>query len=208
MGTVLIYDWDFFHYPNVIPNLECMKYSAYMKKKRQITTFKPAFEPQKYTKAFFRKDYDDGIYDKSILLNNVEYGGRAFSNVYKPNNLDFEKIEPDIDIYSNYKNYYIANKKDEIDLKTILNATHVRISLDGKNLDPFPYDRLQPRHPCIIFHDYDLSSIVNILDLMYELNSIRENPYRIGNKFPINIYNYQDLQKWLKVAPMGCSFCL
>ena len=31
MGTILVYDWDFFHYPSVIPNLECAKYAAYQK---------------------------------------------------------------------------------------------------------------------------------------------------------------------------------
>ena len=31
MSTILIYDWDFFHYPQVMPNLECAKYAAWRK---------------------------------------------------------------------------------------------------------------------------------------------------------------------------------
>ena len=79
MATILIYDSDFFHYPNVIPNLECAKYAAWRKKKRDIVVFNNNFEPSLYTKTFYRKEYDDGIYDRRILDSSVEYGGRAFS---------------------------------------------------------------------------------------------------------------------------------
>lgn len=79
MGTILIYDSDFFHYQNVIPNLECAKYAAWRKKKRDIVVFNNKLEPSMYTKTFFRKEYDDGIFDKKILEPSVEYGGRAFS---------------------------------------------------------------------------------------------------------------------------------
>lgn len=77
--TILVYDWDFFHYPSVIPNLECAKYAAWRKKKRDIVTFNNNLDPSMYTKVFFRKEYEDGIYDEIILNPKVEYGGRAFS---------------------------------------------------------------------------------------------------------------------------------
>ena len=32
--------------------------------------------------------------------------------------------------------------------------------------------------------------------------------YRIGNKYPINIYTYQELRKWLKLPAMGNCFYL
>lgn len=208
MGVILVYDWDFFHYPNVMPNLECMKYCAYFKKKKQIVVFKPEFEPQKYTQAFFRKDYDDGIYDKSILQENVIYGGRAFSNEYQPLKLEIEDIEPDIEIYKQYADFYTLQYSDKNDFRTLLNATHIRASLDGKDLRNFPFNRLQPAHPTVIFHDYDLGKIPSILDLAEELNNLGKRPYRIGNKFPINVYNYQDLKKWLKISVMGNGFCV
>lgn len=99
MGVVLIYDWDYFHYPGVIPNLECAKLAAYEKKKRNVTVFHDVFEPERYTKTYFRKEYDDGIYDKKILLPSVEYGGRAFSGKYLPFSDEMEFIEPDFEIY-------------------------------------------------------------------------------------------------------------
>ena len=106
MGTVLVYDWDFFHYSNVIPNLECAKLVAYNRKKRNVTVFHNILEPERYTKTFFRKEYDDGIYNKSILLPNVEYGGRAFSDVYRPMDLEIENIEPDFEIYRSFADLY------------------------------------------------------------------------------------------------------
>ena len=98
MAVILVYDWDYFHYPSVIPNLECAKYAAWRKSKRDIVVFSPEFEPAQYTSIFFRKEYDDGIYDNKILRPNVEYGGRAFSEQYKPYSLEMEHIIPEFDI--------------------------------------------------------------------------------------------------------------
>ena len=132
------------------------------------------------------------------LKENVVYGGRAFSDIYKPFNMEMETIEPDMDIYWKYSKLYGTNEKDKSDIKTILNATHFRASLDGQNLLSFPYERLRPRHPSIILHDYDLASIPNILDYLLDLNTYgKSRGYRIGNKYPINVYDYQTLKNWL-----------
>lgn len=210
MGTILVYDWDFFHYPRVMPNLECAKYAAWRKKKRDIVVFNNNFAPTMYSKTFFRKEYDDGIYDNSILGPNVEYGGRAFSQVYKPFDLEMERIEPDFSIYEKYVNLYGWRKKEQEEIKTILNATHARLSLDGKKLEPFPFDRLRPRHPSVILHDYDLGNVPGAFELLEEVAASRPSglSYRIGNKYPINVYNFDDLYKWLKLPPMGTCFYL
>ena len=210
MGTVLIYDYDHFHYPSVIPNLECAKLAAWRKKKRDIVVFNNTFAPSMYTKTYFRKDYDDGIYDKSILTPTVEYGGRAFSSVYKPYPLDMERIEPDFTIYDKYKSLYSTTKSGQAQYKTMLYATHVRLSLDGKTLEPFPFDRMRPGHPSLIFHDYDIAAVDGALNLLKEVCASRPSglPYRIGNKFPINVYNYEDLRAWLELVPMGPCFYL
>ena len=89
-----------------MPNLECAKYAAWRKKKRDIVVSAPVLEPTMYTKTFVRKDYDDGLFDKKLLLPNVEYGGRAFSEKYKPFDLEIERIEPDFSIYEKYKQMY------------------------------------------------------------------------------------------------------
>lgn len=210
MAVILVYDWDYFHYPGVIPNLECAKYAAWRKNKKDIVVFGPNFEPEQYTSVFFRKEYDDGIFDDKILRPNVEYGGRAFSEQYKPFNLEMEQILPDFEIYKKYKEQYGTVKERREEIRTILNATHVRLSLDGKTLEPFPYERLQPYHPSVILHDYDLSSVPGAFELLEDVSRRRPSglPYRIGNKYPINVYTFDELMKWLKLPPMGTVFYL
>ena len=163
-----------------------------------------------YTKTFFRKEYDDGVFDKKILLPNVEYGGRAFSEQYKPFDLEMERILPDLSIYDNYRELYGTRKADKEEIRTILYATHIRLSLDSKTLEPFPFDRLQPYHPSVIFHDYDIAEVPGSFDLLQEISKSRPSglPYRIGNKYPINVYNYEDLRKWLTLPAMGTCFYL
>lgn len=121
-----------------------------------------------------------------------------------------ERIEPDFSIYDKYKLLYGTRKRDKEEIRTILYATHARLSLDGKSLEPFPYERLRPRHPSVILHDYDISSIPNALDLLQEISAMRPSglPYRIGNKYPINIYKFKDLERWLTLPPMGTCFWL
>lgn len=210
MAVILVYDWDYFHYPSVIPNLECAKYAAWRKKKKDIVVFGPNFEPGQYTSVFFRKEYDDGIFDNKILCSNVEYGGRAFSEQYKPFDLEMEQVIPDFEIYKKYKEQYGTVKERREEIRTILNATHVRLSLDGKTLEPFPYERLQPYHPSVILHDYDLSSVPGAFELLEDVSRRRPSglPYRIGNKYPINVYTFDELMKWLKLPPMGTVFYL
>lgn len=210
MGTILVYDWDFFHYSSVIPNLECAKYAAYQKRKKEIVVFNNDLNPERYSQVFFRKEYDDGIYSDLILKPNVSYGGRAFSNIYKPFNEEMEHIEPDFSIYDKYKLQYGQQKHKQEEFRTIVNATHVRLSLDGKTLEPFPYERLRPKHPSVIFHDYDIGQVAGAHELLLDISKMRPSglPYRIGNKYPINVYNYEDLQKWLLLPPMGTCFYL
>ncbi len=210
MGVALVYDYDYFHYPGVIPNLECAKLAAYLKKKRNVTVFHSDFEPERYTTAYFRKEYDDGVYDTDILKSNVIYGGRAFSQTYRPFNKEMELIEPDFEIYRRYTSYYGDTKKDAQQIKTLLTATHFRLSLDGQTMLPFPHERLRPRHPCVILHDYDLAAIPNSYDMVYDIMTARPRGlmYHIGNKYPINVYTFEDLKKWLNIYPMGNCFYL
>lgn len=210
MSTILVYDSDFFHYSSVIPNLECAKYSAWRKKHKDIVAFNPNLNPAMYTKVFYRKEYDDGLYDQILQSPSIEYGGRAFSSIYKPFDLEMEQILPDLEMYWKYKDYYSPLKTYQTQLKTILYATHARLSLDGKKIEPFPYERLQPYHPSIILHDYDLGSIPGALDFLHELTQMRPSglPYRIGNKYPINTYSFKELREWLTLPPMGNCFYL
>ena len=187
MSTILVHDADYFKYGHVIPNLECAKYAAWRKKKRDIVVFSPSFEPERYSSSYFRKDYDDGEFDKRILLPGVSYGGRAFSETYTAAAREMEEIEPDFSIYDKYMNYYATTKHGAEEIKKLLYATHVRLSLDAKTLEQFPFERLEPYHPCVILHDYDLGSLPGAIELLDEVVHSRPSglTYRVGNKFPI-----------------------
>ena len=119
-------------------------------------------------------------------------------------------IEPDFSIYDKYKLMFGTTKLAQTDIKTILYATHFRLSLDGQTLLPFPYGRLRPAHPCVILHDYDLGAVPGAFDLLLEISQMRPSglSYRIGNKYPINVYSYKELQKWLRLPAMGRCFYL
>lgn len=110
MAVILIYDYDYFHYPGVIPNLECAKLAAYEKKNKNIAVFHDELNPTIYTKTYFRKEYDDGLYNETILMPTVTYGGRAFSSVYQPFNIEMEMIEPDFEIYTRFSRYFGLRK--------------------------------------------------------------------------------------------------
>ena len=79
--SIGIMDADMSTYTLVPFNLEVMKLSAYYKGKREIVILSPSFTPERHQKFFYRKDYDDGIYPNNLTrVDNVEYGGLAFSN--------------------------------------------------------------------------------------------------------------------------------
>ena len=119
-----------------------------------------------------------------------------------------EEIEPDFSIYDKYMNYYATTKHGAEEIKKLLYATHVRLSLDAKMLEPFPFERLAPYHPCVILHDYDLGSLPGAIELLDEVVHSRPSglTYRIGNKFPIQVYDYPTLARWLKLPQVGDCF--
>lgn len=208
MSVVAIYDWDYFHYSHVIPSLECAKMIAYQRQKlNNIAVFKIDLNPDPYTTFYIQKDYDDGVYIPELLKSNVVYGGRAFSEKYQPKDMYYENIVPDFSIYNNYQNLYCTRKTDEILIKKILYATHFRISLDEKNIEPFPFDRLQKSHTGVVLHDYNLNKIPQCIDLLKEICNMRSpRPYGIGNKFPINTYSIEELIPWLQITPIKDLF--
>lgn len=95
-------------------------------------------------------------------------------------------------------------------MKTLITATHARLSLDGKTMLGFPYERLRPRHPCVVLHDYDLGAIPNAFEAVQDIMTSRPRGlyYHIGNKYPIQVYDFPTLQKWLTIYPMGNCFYL
>ena len=86
MSTLGVYDYDFFTYENVIPNLEAAKLVTYYRQHNQIAVLSPTLNPGPYTKFFIRKEYDDGNFPREFFYRSSEYGGRAFTEdkIYIP----------------------------------------------------------------------------------------------------------------------------
>ena len=216
--TIGIHDYDFFHYEYVVPNLDCARLITYYRNKRQIAVLSPSLNPSMYTKFILRKEYNDGIFPQECFLPNVTYGGRAFSpEQYKPFLREIEDTIPDMHIYDKYIQYFSPTKKGQELVKRILNCAHIRLAPDSIHARSF--EELKPYFvkgiSGIFLHDYDISNIDGALDIILELQNQRPfkeqpgiNYYPVGNKFPIRVYNNEDLKKWFQIVTIPNSFCL
>jgi hypothetical protein len=200
-------------YGRVLPNLECAKLCAYYKNKKQITVLAPTLEPERYTEFHIRKEYDDGEFSQALFKPNVVYGGRAFSDgKYIPLDDRIERTRPDMSIYEKYSKLYGTTKTAEAEIKKILRSAHVRLSQDGKNVDSRAINYCLNNYPQtsggIILHDYYPGRIEGLYDIVYELSNTRyskngnSKPLPIGNKYPIDIYDQNELLKWANIYPM------
>lgn len=215
VGTLGVYDLDFFSYENVIPNLECAKLITYYRAHNKIAVLSPYLNPSYYTDFIIRKEYDVGIFPKECFLENVSYGGRAFkSGDYEPLPPAIENTVPDMHIYDKYISYFGKKNDEKIQIKRILNCAHMRLAPDSHTLPSFESLKkyFYKGITGIFLHDYDLASL-KPYDLIVELQNQRKfvtregiNPYPVGNKYPITIYSSDELEKWLKVVTIPGAF--
>lgn len=207
-----LYDADLPYYPIPFYNLELMKLSSYYKRKREIVGLSPSFSPNRYTNFIVRQDFynPDTVIRDSV---NISYGGRAFDGKkYKPLPLEIESMRPDILLYSKLTPNQVKGY-DISALNIMRRAEHIRLSLDGKNIwDDFE-KQFRKDSNCfgVIFHDYDLNQIDGAYDLIK--NEIpnwisHKNGRRVGMKFPIQVYNKEDLYKWISLSPLNMYFSL
>ena len=201
--SVGCYDADMQKYVHVPPNLELMKLSTYYKKKGEIVSLAPVFKPQRYTKFIYRKDFFDNDFRKEIFsTSNLEWGGHAFSgDRYIPLDEKIEMMKPDIYLYSNMKDRFTNQiQQYEQAFRTMENANHFRISLDGKTIwSDFTKQLAYDAPPTLFVHDFDLNKIDGAFELLDDISSdIRVIKRRgaIANKFPIQVNNREDLLKW------------
>lgn len=213
--SVALYDMDMATYTHVPFNLELMKISSYYKSKKEIVKLTKTLNLDMYNKVFLRKDYDDGNYPKEIYTSkNLIYGGYAFSGeTYIPLEEDIELSYPDKYLYTPYEKSFSDNVTYTSAFKTMMNAEHLRLSLDGKTVwDKYKRPvRIKPRTQAIFLHDYNLNDINGAIEAIQELMDETEDnvPYRyIGMKFPVQVNNQEDLFKWLVFKPMRLYYSL
>lgn len=200
MGTVGLYDADIMQYNQLPFNLELMKLSTYYKKRLQIVSLAVNYTPKMYNKFFYRKDYYDGFFPKQ--LTDVSYGGRAFNQdkyVSLPEDIECQK--PDRELYERLRHNFVFDKETEQQFKTLMIATHFRLSLDGENVWN-DFDKqldITPKTSVLFLHDYNLNDIkdsdVIIKDIMR--TRLRSRAFQfLGTKFPIKVSTGDDLFKW------------
>lgn len=203
--SIGIEDADFNAYILVCFNLEAMKLSAYYKKHHELVVLAPGFFPERHTKFFYRKDYDDGSYPRGLLTtSNVEYGGLAFThNKYAPLPLDIEKCHPDTSLYSRVEKAVMSMKSTNRKkiYQNLMEAEHCRLSLDGKTIwSDYPKQFYYlPSCRNLIIHDYDLGAVQDSFDVVQSiLKRARTDGWatKVGMKFPIQVYTGEDLLKW------------
>lgn len=215
--SVGLYDADFFKYHQTIFNLELMKLSTYYKRKKEITVMSPSFAPERYTKFFYRKDFNDGDFPKELnKYDNIIYGGQAFTgNNYIPMKEEIERCAPDVSIYERYKKLFIEDSSsNKIYYTTLMRGVHLRLSLDGKVVWK-DFEKQIPKGTkgrVFFLHDYNLNNIklaAENISLIIHKYRISENlKVSLSNKFPIICSNYVDFCKWLYFTFSSINFLL
>lgn len=198
-----LYDGDLPFYDRFpFLNLELMKLSTYYKKKKEIVSLTQTYMPQRFSNYIVRQDYPNPNVSYPYHKN-VQFGGKAFQgSIYKPLPLEIEKCQPDISLYNNIKFSYKYTASDAKSFRTMRNAIHLRLSLDGRTIWPDFYKQLphDKGHSGFIFHDDNLENLPDVIpfiqDLMEQHLSIQAR--RIGNKYPIQISTEQRYLDWLQ----------
>lgn len=215
--SVGLMDQDMTTYLLVPFNLEIMKLSAYYKKRKEIVVLSQEFSPEKHTKFFYRKDYEDGIYPpKMYKAKNLDYGGLAFSNnIYVPLPVEIERMKPDASIYSKMEDILkkATFSQGDVLYNNMMMAEHCRLSLDGKTIWP-EYDKQfksleTARH--IVFHDYDLGAVDGAFEEIQKILARARTgatATRVGMKFPVRLKKGDDLLKWSTLKSNSGLFSL
>ncbi len=205
--SIGLYDDDFMRYAPICFNLDLMKLSAYYKKRKEVVVLAPELEPERYTHFIFRKDYDDGYFDKQIFLSNVDYGGHAFTKAkYKSLPEFIQLTKPDKHLYDKFIYKYQGTKKLNNLFHTMIRAEHIRLSLDGENIweDYNCQFKFLSGARNIIFHDYDLGKIKgSCQEIKNILARARTDGWatRVGMKFPVTITTGEELLEWISILP-------
>lgn len=202
--SIGIMDADMSTYTLVPFNLEVMKLAAYYRRQGEIVILAPTFTPERNTKFFYRKDYDDGDFPFNLTAPNVEYGGLAFSkNIYQPLPLEIERMKPDASIYSKMEPIILgtsAPARKKI-FQNMMEAEHCRLSLDGSTIwEDYPKQfRFLQGARNLMLHDYDLGQVEGSFEEVKKiLSRARTDGWatKVGMKFPVQIKDGQSLLNW------------
>lgn len=198
-GIIGLYDEDARIYNPF--NLELMKIAQYYKQRHNIVVLAKDFVPNYYSTFYYRHDLEPYIARPLVNYKNIILGGRLFDTKYIPLPEEIELSDYDDTIYDNYYKDITA-KRHKTFLANQKRAYHLRLSTDGINFDRNILNNFDKIHtkPKIVFHDYNLTDIVNYKDIvleLYEALKHSKSPTRsIGVKYPIQFIDATELEWW------------
>lgn len=198
-------DWSLTRWrqPTVF-SLDLMKLAHYHKtEKKDIVSMLYEYRQDQVEKMYISKDYEDYLYPELIVSDpRVEYIGLAMSGgKYQSLGEEIENRPADPSIYQGMLKYYERTTDSKRLFKNMLNATHMRISVDEKTISPFWRTQLPPREnnrvKHVILHDKEIGRVKHASDLLLELdNFYGRDKARLGFKFPISVYDNEGVLTW------------
>lgn len=204
MSIVAGLDWSLTKWkqPTVF-SLELMKLAHYHKT-HQKDIFKMAYEfnSEAFDKVYISKDYEDFLYPDYIMTDpKSEYVGLAISGgLYHPFPPEIESRPADTSIYDGMFKYYKKARDGKKLFNNMINACHLRVSLDGTTIDDNWSSQLIPatgrvRH--VILHDRDVGKIKDSYTFVQSLaNYYGKRQTRLGFKFPVIITDDKSALAW------------
>ena len=150
--SVGLFDYDFLRSKELYFNLDLMKSAGELRKKREITVLSPLFAPEKYSSFYVFQDFPhDNTFFRTDLNDDVKFFGKQFTKgIYVPKDLKIENSVPDATIYEKLRD--CVPDKQKIRFTSLINGEHIRLSLDGKTVNPKFESQIGTFHRhCFIF---------------------------------------------------------
>lgn len=204
------YDIDFMNYTVIPFNLDLMKLSTYHKKRRDMVILTTEFIPDKFRNYYFFKDYDDGrLPDNFYTYDWVKSFGMAFHPGHAvPLPIEVEETPPDLHCYErvfelpDWQNF--SKKKKKL-YEKLFGAQHMKLSLDGhtvwRDLSK-QFNSNDDKIKTLFLYDWNLNEIKYAKEAIKDLRKYKttvSKSARIGNKFPIQVNNSEDLFEWCNI---------
>lgn len=197
--SISLFDYDFTRSEQLYFNLELMKQSWQLKKKREIVVISPLFAPEKFSETRVFQDFTyDSTFFRFSEKDKVSFYGKRFFDKKVTEDLAYENCQPDVMIYDKLRSYVKPSQKTRF--TTLINGEHIRLSLDGKTVNPNvekQFRSLNFKKRVCFLYDYDVSSINGAAAALCVL----QEKYNLSfeTKFPLILTEKDDIAKWKEV---------
>lgn len=206
-----LFDQDLQNLGLCAPNIQLMKLATYYKQRRNLVGFMPTLGPDYYSQYYYFQDYP-GKTNIDVLSNkNCIAGGYELIHGYKKLPLEIEKCIPDTSIYLPHYQKLSSDYDKKIGTR-LMKIEHMMLSLDGTTIwKDYPTQfKNHGKSRAIMFHDKDLNKINGSYNEIQKILEYRldNNLTSIAVKYPIKVYNVEELIKWCNLRTTSHLFLL